>query len=280
MNKKCLVLLTALFLIPTGLALESEAYFVTSEISDEVLEEVEIVGDLIETNRIELKLPLHIKKVNVMFNGDELACNLKEELGYNLLICSIEEYTGSYFLKITYMYEPLDLDGRLFFKTIHEPQADDFILIAKLSDSYEVPEDEITSLVTPQFTDSYIERGGQVFVWKLEDLESFEATIVASPVAGSTNDILLGFFILIGAGIMLFIYVFKKKHVLPKFIEPEQKVVDALKGQKKPIKQKDIQRITGFSKARLSRILKNLEDRDVIKKIPWGRTNLIELKRK
>jgi predicted transcriptional regulator len=275
------ILVFAIFLItPIGLALESDIYFVTSEVSiSEVIEEVEIVGKTEQLDLIELKLPLHVGELDVMFNAEELECSLKEEIGYTLLRCPVDSHTGSYFLKLTYVYEPLSLDGRLFFKTLHEPQTKSFVSVVKLGKDYQVPADDIGSLVSPQPSNSYLERGRQVFVWKLEDVDGFEATIVANSLVSYRN-IFLGAFVFVALAILLVFFKIRRKKVSPKLIESEQVIVDVLKQQKKSIKQKELQRKTGFSKARLSRILNNLEERGVISKTPWGRTNLIELKRK
>jgi hypothetical protein len=277
--KKTFLLLGLLLIIPISLALESNVYFVTSEIGSEVFENVEITGKADELDLIELKLPLNIEDITVIFNAEEIECVLKEEVGYSLLSCPVDSYAGSYFLKLIYIYKPVNLDDRIYFKTVHEPEAESFVFIAKLDKNYRIPENEVGSLVSPQFTNTYFERDKQVFVWKINNADSFEGTLVAESI-GDYRDGVLGVLILIGLGMLFYFYKRRKKEVLPKFIEVEQKIVDTLKLQKKPIKQKDLQKIVGFSKARLSRILNNLEKRGVVNKIPWGRTKLIELKQK
>jgi uncharacterized membrane protein len=42
--------------------------------------------------------------------------------------------------------------------------------------------------------------------------------------------------------------------------------------------QKQIQNSTGFSKAKVSRLVRNLESRGLVKKIPFGNTNKIRLR--
>jgi len=81
---KWVVLVAAIFsIIPISLALESDIYFVTSEVTiGQVVEEVEIVGKTEQLELIELKLPLSVSDPNVIFNAVELDCSLKEEFGY------------------------------------------------------------------------------------------------------------------------------------------------------------------------------------------------------
>jgi len=74
----------------------------------------------------------------------------------------------------------------------------------------------------------------------------------------------------------------KKKIKIPKenlhLLESESSVINALKQAKGEMWQKQIQLKTGFSKAKLSRVIRNLEARKLIKRIPLGNTNKIKLK--
>lgn len=70
----------------------------------------------------------------------------------------------------------------------------------------------------------------------------------------------------------------KKAVVVPTLIDKEQQVVDFLK-QNGEVWQKQIQQATNFSKAKVSRILRNLEERGVITKTIYGNTNKISLKK-
>ncbi len=62
-------------------------------------------------------------------------------------------------------------------------------------------------------------------------------------------------------------------------MESEKAIINALKtAQRNELWQKQLQLQTGFSKAKLSRLIRNLEARNLIKKIPLGNTNKIVLK--
>ena len=61
-------------------------------------------------------------------------------------------------------------------------------------------------------------------------------------------------------------------------LDTEKKVIEELKkADKNELWQKQIQIATGFSKAKLSRLIRNIEARGLIKKIPMGNTNKIKL---
>lgn len=67
--------------------------------------------------------------------------------------------------------------------------------------------------------------------------------------------------------------------IVPKFIENEQKVVDLLTAApENELWQKQILQETQFSKAKLSRVIRNLEQRGVLTKTIYGNTNKISLR--
>lgn len=62
-------------------------------------------------------------------------------------------------------------------------------------------------------------------------------------------------------------------------LDTEKKVIEELKkADRNEMWQKQIQNITGYSKAKVSRLVRNLESRNLVKKIPFGNTNKIRLK--
>jgi len=72
----------------------------------------------------------------------------------------------------------------------------------------------------------------------------------------------------------------ESKKLVPQFIEHEQMVVDLLaKAANNELWQKQILADTKFSKAKLSRIIRNLEQRGVVTKTIFGNTNKIALKK-
>lgn len=62
-------------------------------------------------------------------------------------------------------------------------------------------------------------------------------------------------------------------------LDTEKKVIEELKkADRNELWQKQIQNTTGFSKAKVSRLIRNLEARGLVKKIPFGNTNKVRLK--
>lgn len=70
------------------------------------------------------------------------------------------------------------------------------------------------------------------------------------------------------------------KAIAPQFVEEEQKVVELLKNaENHELWQKQLLQETGLSKVKLSRLLRNLEERGVVTKQIFGNTNKIALKK-
>ena len=71
----------------------------------------------------------------------------------------------------------------------------------------------------------------------------------------------------------------KSEAIEEHLIESEKAIISELKkSEKNQLWQKHLQTKTGFSKAKLSRVVRNLESRNLIQKIPMGNTNKIKLK--
>ena len=70
----------------------------------------------------------------------------------------------------------------------------------------------------------------------------------------------------------------KKKEEYDFLLDTEKKVINELKkADRNELWQKQIQNATGFSKAKVSRLIRTLEARGLIKKISFGNTNKIRL---
>jgi uncharacterized membrane protein len=62
-------------------------------------------------------------------------------------------------------------------------------------------------------------------------------------------------------------------------LDTEKKIIEELKkADRNELWQKQLQSFTGFSKAKISRLIRNLESRGLVSRIPFGNTNKIRLK--
>jgi len=144
-----------------------------------------------------------------------------------------------------------------------------------------------------------IQSDGQVIsvVWKLNNVESgyvFPMFVKLEDKNPDYNMLLLSLIIvLFGAITYLFLKKKNAKRVVKKvgktkkkynenldyLLDTEKKVVELLKNaDRHELWQKQIQNSTNFSKAKVSRLIRNLESRGLIVKIPFGNTNKVRLK--
>ena len=134
-------------------------------------------------------------------------------------------------------------------------------------------------------------------VWNLEDVkkgQDMPVFVVFRDTEEEVNTILISALIIL---IVLLSYLYlsrkkkppirtgkkrkaKKEEVIEQYLlRSEKAVINELKNaEKKELWQKQLQIKTGFSKAKLSRVIRNLEARNLIKKIPFGNTNKIKLR--
>ncbi len=128
--------------------------------------------------------------------------------------------------------------------------------------------------------------------WRNEDM-SGDALLVIYDSEGASGFSTAAYYI--AAGLALFLaggayYRYRKKRgrstqqpaseLTKNLIDDEKKVVEALiKSPAEGAWQKQLETMTGLSKVRLSRKIRNLEQKGVIEKIPYGNANRIRLKR-
>jgi hypothetical protein len=109
------------------------------------------------------------------------------------------------------------------------------------------------------------------------ELKTFVPVALYQPewfIPGVILVFIFGYFLGAGAGAWLLQRVFP--HVKPQLSEEEQRIVDFLANG--PTTQATIQQQLGFSKAKLSRVLRSMEERKILEKQAKGRTNLVRLK--
>ena len=160
----------------------------------------------------------------------------------------------------------------------------------KLSVSLKLPPDRLLarpiSAATPPvnpYPDSVQTDGRQIVInWsKNNTKDSFSMFVAYERKEFSFKFfIFASLFVLIIVASLFFIGFLKHKssQVYSHLLEQEQTIIETLtKAKDKIMWQKELQIKVGFTKSKLSRTIKNLEKRGLVKKIPYGATNKIEL---
>ncbi|MEE9525641.1 MAG: hypothetical protein V3V78_03495 [Candidatus Woesearchaeota archaeon] len=147
--------------------------------------------------------------------------------------------------------------------------------------------------IYPQPTQATTDGRSLIFIWEKTDIKQGDETSIFTQIQPKTNIIP---FILIPLAIILIligIILFRKKRIeikekiivqkedyVEKHLKPdEEQIINVLKLKEGSCEQGTLRIATNFSKAHLSRLLKELEDRKVIKKEKRGKKNLVFLKK-
>ncbi len=113
-----------------------------------------------------------------------------------------------------------------------------------------------------------IKSGEAINIFVMYELFSGRGNLLLIAIA--TFAFLLGFF--------LSRFLRREKSIIKKVLsEDEFRVYTIIKENGGKMKQDEITKITGFSKAKTSKIVRSLEEKDIIKKTPKGKTNIVEL---
>ena len=121
-----------------------------------------------------------------------------------------------------------------------------------------------------QFTIRYHVPEGPVVQFIQKDVPPVDKTIF---LPGIILAFLLGYFLAAGTATALLQRI---RHITAHMSDDEKSIVYLIRNG--PMEQSKIQKKLNFSKAKLSRTLRSMEERKIIEKSPKGKTNLISLK--
>lgn len=196
-------------------------------------------------------------------------------------------------------YETIDSSGRNYYFTYNVlPKTDSDITIRMfLDDEFEVNGEDIY----PKNYDLETDGRSIIITWHFDNLpDSKDIPLFVKLEGPSQMPIALKIIIAIVALVVIFFSVIfflnygkkiearnkvntkkNKKEDFSRYLaEGERRVVEILRdAEEREMWQKDIQRESEFSKAKLSRIIRNLESRNIITRNPIGNTNKIKLKK-
>ncbi|MBU7015188.1 MAG: hypothetical protein HXS52_03555 [Theionarchaea archaeon] len=142
----------------------------------------------------------------------------------------------------------------------------------------------VVSPIYPVPTSFYSYRETLVVKWKrdvLSEGEEFMVLLGYKPVSSPNSDEFLLYYLAAAlvAGLAVGFYLGRRRKPQPEYVvADEQKVLEEIRKAGGRIVQKDLVRNTGFSKSKISKIISDLESRNVVKKEKYKRTNLIFLK--
>ncbi len=136
-----------------------------------------------------------------------------------------------------------------------------------------------TSDVIPLPDNTYSDGKSVIFEWRRSDVKEFSVYVKYLPKsAGQRNYGRIILAILAASALLLAFYLWRKREVekIEYLKEDEQLVIRSIMNEE-GIAQKKIQQLTNFSKAKVSKIISDLESRNVVRKEKFGRRNKLYL---
>ena len=228
--------------------------------------------------------------VSVTVDGAAVTCSItKPELGTSILC---DKINGSL---IVYSFRMSDAVGRRgdfrqFRYTFPLTQLTDrFALKISLPlGNALVDADKLAGTGIAPFEPAYGKQGSdgrRIFVtWELQNPklgETIAAAVIYEPISGQAELPLIFAavaIVAIVAGALTYLFYFRRQpeHLLPALMPAERSIMELVIKQH-GIDQSDVVRSTGFSKAKVSRIVQTLVDRRLVEAVPKGRTRELRL---
>lgn len=257
----------------------------TVEITDTILFK-ELPGDLT------IPLLFSVKDFSSSATFRNYECSIEEKEYGSLIECKFPEIQSG---RLTLQFKTDDLTkrigGHFYFKdTVKVPaKAEKLVYTTKLKSGLVlIPSN--TSSPFPVYSPKSGEKGSdgrRIFVyWSRKNVKEGEGITpsVSYEVARKPREGFTSLYTFIAGVIILIILFFlalrsgpEESKTLP-LKEDESEVIDIVKKAGAEIKQKRIVNNTDFSKAKVSRLVKDLEERGLLEKEKVGRTNRIKLK--
>ena len=249
-------------------------------------ESIDIIIYPKEEIEFNLYLPNDYKNLDILFNDELLNTTSGQKI--KLIPNELNSIKVSYTLSDAIEVKKNDL---IYTRELVYPNVKNLIFRIKLPQAYGVNSEDISSII-PEPT--YLQSDGKriIVLWEMKSPQTptmFKikySSLVQNNGFGTTILIPLAFVMicLISIGVFLF---YRSSHKEPDvkippslLSEDEMIICDILKNEGGKMKQKRLSSLTGFSKAKITKILTNLEKKELIEREPIGRTFVITLKKK
>jgi hypothetical protein len=231
-----------------------------------------------------------ISDVSVYSGETQLDCVVQRDIG-SLIVCdNITLSSITYEFKTNEYVRPMNEFYVFKYKFPVTQVTDKFSVKVKLPLGSVIAEkSKLLNTTLRPFEPSYgIEGtdGRQIYIkWDLTNPklgETIDSAIIFEKIGAPALAIVGVSIVLVVIAAIIFIVIFLKKsyrQILPVLTDSERAIMNIVIRNKK-INQKKIVQETDFSKAKVSRIIKNLEERGLVRRISEGRTNIVMLSEK
>ncbi len=226
--------------------------------------------------------------------GEGIKCQEKVS-GITLISCKLNLTKDKRTIEIYFETEDFVkiLDDKFIFSadlSVGENVSSAFVSL-KLPEGMALISEDVTGRILPE-NSSILSDGRHIIVtWKIDEISKAQPLVfqvIYEPISKQTFTVPLFYLISFGIAIftisffIFYFFYFKKPKelVLSVLDDFEKKVLNCIIEAGGEVKQKKVVNETNLSKAKVSRIVKNLEKRGLIEVKRLGRTNLLKLVKK
>ncbi|NYT04347.1 MAG: hypothetical protein GKC00_06545 [Candidatus Methanofastidiosa archaeon] len=233
-----------------------------------------------------LYLPNDYKNLYILFNDEPLNPPLGQKI--KLIPNELNSIKISYTISNAIEVKKNDL---IYTRDLVYPNVKNLIFRIKLPQAYGVNSEDLSSII-PEPT--YLQSDGKriIVLWEMKSPQTPVMFKIKYGSLVQNNGFFTTFIIpftvvlifLISLAVFLFYRSSNKEpdtKIPPSLLSEDEMIIcDILKNEGGNMKQKRLSSLTGFSKAKITKILINLEKKELIEREPIGRTFVITLKKK
>lgn len=282
---KSITFLVLLMLLPAVQGLSIDSNIITYDIAENtvrVKQNLQITLEKPET--VNLQIPYKYNRLNILVDNEEINYSIEK----NILILNLNPENKNILLEFE-TKEYLEFSNKnLFIVEFTTPVISKFVNIEVLLPPGYVLDKPIEDGKSVYPDPTSIVSDGQRIILKFERNNLEENIPILIAFKSNTN---LTYFIAPFVAIIAFLayFIMKKPKLITKTIftnpnihlrEDEKQIVKIIENKGGSIEQGTLVTISDFSKAKISQLLKELEERKIIKKIQKGKKNIILLKSK
>jgi uncharacterized membrane protein len=300
----CAVFLLVLAM-PVHAYVQIQEYSTTLEVMDkEVLETVKIALTASNESIFEFRVTPEPEGLTVLVNNAIQNCSLVNEIFSSLVSCDIKPGKNTVIAKYVTSYSTIQIqNSERLARHNHIPTYDtrNFSLLIKLPEDANI--NNIGQDIIPKANSITSDGKSIILEWSKDEVrEPFGVTVLFHKT--STSSQILFALLVAGIGATIATFFISRKNIplllekkeshpdeilqqrnnshliYPDLIESEKKVVESLKANYNVLRQRELVDITGFSKAKMSRLLKQMEERKIVYTKPYGNSKKIYLNTK
>ncbi|NPA38725.1 MAG: hypothetical protein GXN99_02940 [Candidatus Nanohaloarchaeota archaeon] len=292
------IFVALMLLIPLTHATTIEKEVITFDIKKDyqVIANITLLFKDITTSNISYFYTGQINNLKAYINGKEANCQIKNQKIGTEISCykpADENITVTFLFNTSLLLQKQGLYHFNYELPVIYPTNEIKVKLI-LPEGSVVASSDVFATVTPDNYKIESDEKGRRFViiWTIEKPELGKTYLFSAyfesqqqPQQHNINKnimamIAIGILSVIAVLIFLLIRVRRKQKekIIEVLVEDEKKVIDAIKELGQGCKQKDVVKLTGFSKAKVSRIIEELKNRNVIEVERVGKHNKLYLK--